>query len=84
MPTATVLTSTGKKMIDRRSVLRRMLEVSKYGQQQADDDFEPARDDRVDDRVAGGRRSEGSSRKRTKFRSPMNSDSNSVQRVRLK
>ena len=52
IPTATVLTSTGKKMMPRTSDLSRMLEESSTASGQRDDHFEPTREHGVDDRVA--------------------------------
>ena len=52
MPTATVLTSTGKKMIDRSRFAEADARGQEGRQEQPQDDLEPARDDGVDDRVA--------------------------------
>ena len=52
MPTATVLTRTGKKTIERSRFRTRRLEVSSGGQRQADDHLQATRDHGVDERVA--------------------------------
>ncbi len=53
MPTATVLTRTGKKMTERSRLPGPEPRGEQRRQQQPDDDLEAARHDRVDDRVPG-------------------------------
>ena len=52
IPTATVLTRTGKKITDRSRLRESDARGQERRQEQPEDDLEPARDDGVDDRVA--------------------------------
>ena len=83
IPTATVLTRTGKKITDRRRFRERILEVRSAASEQPEDDLQPARDDGVDDRVA---QAAGQRRLAEELGEVVEADelaSNSVQRVRL-
>ncbi len=85
MPTATVLTSTGKKTSERRTPRTRMRGGEQDREEQAEHDLQPAGDHRVDQSVAQRPlRSACSEKNWRKLSSPMNVESKRVQRVRVK
>ena len=84
MPTATVLTSTGKKTIERSSVREPDPRRQQHRQQQTEHDLEAARHDGIDDRVAQSVGQRRFLKNCSKFSKPIHSQSNRVQRVRLK
>ncbi len=84
MPTATMLTITGKNTIDLRTVLSRIMEVKRTASEEAEDDLQATGDHRIDQCVAHAADQCGRLKKRTKLSRPMNSQSNNDQRVRLK
>ena len=83
MPMATVLTSTGKKMIERMAPLIRSLgRGAQHGQGHAEDHLEAARDDRVYEGVPEALAQRRKPRKNwRKFSNPIHSQSNSVHLV---